>query len=203
MGTRYEDQPTEQWAAPESLDPTPVWKQYLLVAVLLVVGLVVVVIVGVIAVLPQIVTPPALVPGDRLVLASAAVSTASRTPIRVGAPLLDDQRAFWLTKSRSGAYDAVLTYWLYQPGVTASACEVHIDSASSVVPQGLVADCAARGMYHFTSAGDPIGGGRGLDKYLVSVSGDRVIVDVSHVIEASQRTTGPVPTGIPTPQASQ
>jgi hypothetical protein len=25
MGTRYEDQPVEQWAGPESLDPTPVW----------------------------------------------------------------------------------------------------------------------------------------------------------------------------------
>jgi hypothetical protein len=32
VGTRYEDQPTEHWAGPESLDPTPVWKQYILVA---------------------------------------------------------------------------------------------------------------------------------------------------------------------------
>ena len=42
---------------------------------------------------------------------------------------------------------------------------------------------------------------RGLDQYLVSVSGDRVIVNLSRVIESSERTTGPVPTGIPTPQA--
>ena len=32
MGTHYHDQPPEHWAGPESLDPTPVWKQYLLVA---------------------------------------------------------------------------------------------------------------------------------------------------------------------------
>ena len=31
MGTRYEDQPPEHWAGPESLDPTPVWKQFALI----------------------------------------------------------------------------------------------------------------------------------------------------------------------------
>ena len=40
MGTRYEDQPTEHWAGPESLDPTPVWKQYLLVAAFVLIALV-------------------------------------------------------------------------------------------------------------------------------------------------------------------
>ena len=31
MGTRYEDQPPDHWAGPESLDPTPVWKQFALI----------------------------------------------------------------------------------------------------------------------------------------------------------------------------
>ena len=35
MGTRHEDQPAEHWAGAESLDPTPVWKQYILIALLL------------------------------------------------------------------------------------------------------------------------------------------------------------------------
>ena len=36
MGTRHEDQPAEHWAGAESLDPTPVWKQYVLIALPLV-----------------------------------------------------------------------------------------------------------------------------------------------------------------------
>jgi len=41
---------------------------------------------------------------------------------------------------------------------------------------------------------------RPLDRYLVSVTGDRVIVNLSRVIESSERTIAPVPTGIPQPQ---
>src|SRR5256886_12453142 len=73
MGTRYEDQPPELWAGPESLDPTPVWKQFLLIGLFLVIGLVLVVGVAAVAVAPQLVTPPALVPGDRLVLPLSAL----------------------------------------------------------------------------------------------------------------------------------
>ena len=40
MGTRHEDQPAEHWAGAESLDPTPVWKQYVLIAGLLFGGLI-------------------------------------------------------------------------------------------------------------------------------------------------------------------
>src|SRR5439155_23460326 len=87
MGTRHEDQPTEHWAGPESLDPTPVWKQYLLVAALLVVGLVVVVIVAVTALAPSLATPPALVFGDRLVLSASDLPAVGAAPKLVGAPL--------------------------------------------------------------------------------------------------------------------
>src|SRR2546428_13298739 len=68
MGTIYEDQPPELWAGPESLDPTPVWKQFALVGLFLFLGLVLVGVVAAFAVAPQIAKPPALVPGDRLVL---------------------------------------------------------------------------------------------------------------------------------------
>ncbi|HKC92075.1 MAG TPA: hypothetical protein VKE23_12200, partial [Candidatus Limnocylindria bacterium] len=73
MGTRYEDQPPELWAGPESLDPTPVWKQFALIGLFLVVGLVLVGGVAVFAAAPQLVAPPALVPGDRLVLPVSAL----------------------------------------------------------------------------------------------------------------------------------
>ena len=200
MGTRYEDQPVEQWAGPGSLDPTPVWKQYILVALLLFVGLVIVVVFSVMALAPNFVAPPALVPGDRLVLAASDVAGAAATPQRIGAPLLDDQRAFWLTKARPGNYYAVLTYWLLRPGDPASACQVSVDPRSADVPKGFIADCGpARGTYRFTASGAG-SGYRDLDQYLVAVSGDRVIVNLSRVIQADERTKGPVPTGIPQPQ---
>ena len=88
MGTRFEDQPADHWAGPESLDPTPVWKQYLLVALLLFGGLIAVLVVSLLAILPQIVTPPALVPGDRLVLSLSGTSAAAAVPQRIGPPLV-------------------------------------------------------------------------------------------------------------------
>src|SRR6266852_4630952 len=87
MGTRYQDQPVEHWAGPESLDPTPVWKQYLLVALLLVVGLVAVIAISVTALAPYLATPPALVAGDRLVLAAGVVPAVGAQPKLIGAQL--------------------------------------------------------------------------------------------------------------------
>ena len=210
MGTRYDDQPVEQWAGPESLDPTPVWKQYLLVAVLLLVGLVAVVAVAVAALAPQFATPPALVPGDRLVLAAEDVPAGGVAPVRIGAPLIDDARAFWIHTEKTATY-AVLARWSTRPGV--ADCVVEPDNVTSVPPgvnPGYEARCGTV-TYLFGPNGDarPVAptsasmkrADRGLDQYLVSVSGDRVIVNLSRVIESSERTTGPVPTGIPTPQA--
>ena len=77
----------------------------------------------------------------------------------------------------------------------------------------MATDCAVfapAGSFFFDARGAPTTGiptitatYRGLDQYLVSVSGDRVIVNLSRVIEASERTSGPVPTGIPQPQTQQ
>jgi len=83
MGTRDTDQPAEHWAGAESLDPTPVWKQYILIALLLFGGLIVVLVVSLVAILPQIATPPALVPGDRLVLPVADLPGVNQPPKRI------------------------------------------------------------------------------------------------------------------------
>ena len=169
MGTRYEDQPAEHWAGAESLDPTPVWKQYVLIALLLVVGLVVVVIVAVTALAPTFATPPALVFGDRLVLASTTLPPVGGF-VKVGPPIVDDGRSFYLVQPEKG--------------------DVH---ALRVQQRGQRLDLEGGRMFVKVDA---------LDQYLVSVSGDRVIVNLSRVIEPSERTTGPVPTGIPQPQAT-
>ena len=201
MGTRYEDQPAEHWAGADSLDPTPVWKQYILIALLLFGGLITVLVVSLLAIAPQIVTPPALVPGDRLVLSLSDVATARIVPLRVGAPLIDDSRSFWLTRMLPGNFYAFPTRW--SPRVGERDCSVAVDESSRTAysPPGFVADCGpARGTYGFSASGSAGNGARDLDQYLVSLSDDRVIVNLSRLVRAPERTTAPVPTGIPQPQ---
>src|SRR2546428_10551596 len=90
MGTIYEDQPPELWAGPESLDPTPVWKQFAMIGLFLFFGLVLVGVVAAFAVAPQIAKPPALVPGARLVLPLSVlpphVGGVGPPPQRLSAP---------------------------------------------------------------------------------------------------------------------
>jgi len=81
MGTRIEDQPPEHWAGPDSLDPTPVWKQFALIGIFLFLGLVLLAGVAAFAAAPQFVTPPALVPGDRLVLPLSRICESPRAKI--------------------------------------------------------------------------------------------------------------------------
>jgi hypothetical protein len=201
MGTRYEDQPAEHWAGADSLDPTPVWKQYILIALLLFGGLITLLVVSLLAIAPQIVTPPALVPGDRLVLSLSATATAHIAPLRVGAPLIDDARSFWLIRMFPGNFYAFPTRW--SPRVGERDCSVAVDESSRTAssPPGFVADCGpARGTYRFSASGNAGNGARDLDQYLVSLSDDRVIVNLSRLLRAPERTTAPVPTGIPQPQ---
>lgn len=199
MGTRYEDQPVEQWAGPESLDPTPVWKQYVLVALLLVVGLVVIVIVSVAALAPQLATPPALVAGDRLVLAVSDIPPVGGAR-QVGAPIVDDARSFYLVQPEKGRVLALRARW---SGSDGSVCHLTTPPAATRQPFAAVG-CfirdVSRGQPLFDLNGRSTNGYRDLDQYLVSMSGDRVIVNLSRVIEASERTSAPVPTGIPQPQ---
>jgi hypothetical protein len=208
MGTRYEDQPVEQWAGPESLDPTPVWKQYILVALLLVVGLVVVLVVSVTALAPSFVTPPALVPGDRLVLAAADVPAVGAPPKLIASPVIDEARSFYLVQPAKGDVVAVRKTW--RPRANEPECQVAVSPQPPGAPRGpqlfTVRDCAmiapSSAPLFFDAEGARMDSRppRGLDRYLVSVSGDRVIVNLSRIIESSERTGGPVPTGIPQPQ---
>ena len=209
MGTRYEDQPVEQWAGPESLDPTPVWKQYLLVALLAIVSLVVLIVVGVTALAPTFVTPPALVFGDRLVLATSDVPGVGAAPRLVAAPTIDESRSFYLFQPTNGHVLALRAHW--RPRAAEPECR--IDYVAAGPPRFTATDCAvfapALKIPEFDRMGAPLNLAhldastpRGLDQYLVSVSGDRVIVNLSRVIESSERTNGPVPTGIPQPQAT-
>ncbi|MEK7861961.1 MAG: hypothetical protein AAB295_01695 [Chloroflexota bacterium] len=200
MGTRYEDQPTEHWAGPESLDPTPVWKQYALIALLLVVGLVVIVIVSAAALAPYVATPPALVAGDRLVLAASDLPAVGQPAKLVGSPVIDDARSFWLAQPQKGMVLAIRRIYAPQPG--GALCTVERLGGTGTEERSYVARCGAQAPT-FTGRGQQIDAGfRPLDQYLVSVSGDRVIVNLSRVIEGSQRTAGPVPTGIPQPQGT-
>jgi hypothetical protein len=205
VGTRYEDQPVEQWAGPESLDPTPVWKQYVLVALLFVVGLIVVVIVALTAVAPLIVAPPALVFGDRLVLSAADLPAVGAPPKLISSPIIDDARSFYLAQPSKGDVVAIRVTW--QPRESEPACHVVPFPEPPPQPQLFtVRDCAVfvpgPTAYYFDAQGSRMDARppRGLDRYLVSVSGDRVIVNLSRLIEPTERTGGPVPTGIPQPQ---
>lgn len=201
MGTRDADQPPEHWAGPESLDPTPVWKQYALVALLLVVGLVVVLVVAVTALAPSFATPPALVFGDRLVLASSDVPAVGAAPKLIAAPLVDDARSFYLVQPEKGTVLALRARWHSDAANT--DCRVFA-AAPSPSPGFAASECGASATAapRFDVRGTPANGtaARGLDQYLVSVSGDRVIVNLSRLIESSARTVAPVPTGIPQPQ---
>jgi hypothetical protein len=202
MGTRYEDQPVEQWAGPESLDPTPVWKQYILVALLLIVGLAVVVAISVTALAPQFATPPALVVGDRLVLAASDLPPVGGSR-QVAAPIIDDARSFYLVQPEKGRVLALRDQW---SGSDGSVCHLTTPPAATHQPFaaiGCLIRDIQRGQPLFDLHGESTNGYRALDQYLVSVSGDRIIVNLSRVIQASERTSGPVPTGIPQPQTQQ
>ena len=200
MGTRYEDQPAEHWAGAESLDPTPVWKQYVLIALLLFGGLIVVLVVSLLAILPQIVTPPALVPGDRLVLPIADLPGVRAQPKRIEPTPGDTGRTFYLARPSAAEAFGFRARWA--PTIGAAECPVatNVAATGSAFEYGYVATCAG-GVFTFNARGVPADGSyRGLDQYLVSRSDDRVIVNLSRVIQAAERTGGPVPTGIPQPQ---
>ena len=201
MGTRHEDQPAEHWAGAESLDPTPVWKQYVLIAGLLFVGLIAVLVVSLLAIVPQIVTPPALVPGDRLVLAIGELPAAGAPPKLVGAPFLAADREFWLVQPAKGDVYAFRRAWSSQVD-NGVPCTIDMMGLSSVEQRTFIAHCRDGHAPTFTGVGRTVeGGGRDLDQYLVSMSDDRLIVNLSRLVVAAQRTGGPVPTGIPQPQA--
>jgi hypothetical protein len=193
VGTRIEDQPPEHWAGPESLDPTPVWKQFALVGVFLFLGLVLLGGVAFLAAAPQLATPPALVAGDRLVLRVDMVPAVGGGPTLVGPPVIDDERSFYLVQTVKGQVLAFRARWAERPG--GEDCRVLPAPGRPTIRQLVAFECAAasgqRGAPLFDLAGVSTNGFRGLDQYLVSVSDDRVIVNLSRLIVSDERTSAP------------
>jgi hypothetical protein len=195
VGTRIEDQPPEHWAGPESLDPTPVWKQFALIGIFLVLGLVLLGGVALFAAAPQLVTPPALVPGDRLVLRLDTVPAVGAGPKLIGQPVIDDARSFYLVQLAKGQVFAFRARWAERPG--GEECRVVPAPGRPTPPplEFLASDCAAasgqRGSPIFDLRGASTNGFRGLDQYLVSIGDDRVIVNLSRLIVSPERTSAP------------
>ena len=190
MGTRITDQPPEHWAGPESLDPTPVWKQFALIGIFLALGLILLGGVAFFAAAPQLVTPPALVPGDRLVLSAADLPSVGAAPKRFGPPLVDDAHAFWLARLSNTETVAFRAIWT---GSLGRECPVTWNESLNNQPlRFFTAACKGSGATIFNDRGEAgPGAPRGLDRYLVSVSDDRVIVNLSRLIVSAERTSAP------------
>jgi hypothetical protein len=189
MGTRITDQPPEHWAGPESLDPTPVWKQFFLIGVFLLVGLLLVGVVAAFALAPLVVTPPAVVVGARLVYQESEVGPAGSARL-VGSPQVDAAQSLYLVRLRSGEIVALSAHWAPHPGDVGCTVELMPVSSNGAA---FVAPCGDRNaMPTFDLAGKAVtGASRGLDRYLVSVTNDRVIVTLSRLIVSPERTSAP------------
>ena len=200
MGTRYEDQPVEQWAGPGSLDPTPVWKQYLLVAAFVLVALVLVAVVAYSALAVELATPPANVIGGRVVLATSDVPSVGGPPKRFGPPPSRADGAFYLVQPETGSIVAIKENW--RPEGTSFICWIGPDE---LVPMGF--DKGAAFDLHGCDYGS-LGAGIGpalwdahgnplrqtdqpLDRYLVSVEGGKIVVNTSRVISGVRKVPAP------------
>ena len=201
MGTHFHDQPPEQWADPVSLDPTPVWKQYILVAGLLLLSLVLIAAISIPALLPTVVTPPAVVPGGRVVLALKDMPALGAEPKRFGSPLLEEGQAFYIAQPLKGEYVAVLARW--SPAEGAATCEVLPIPPFTAPVWSYSARCpeasGALGSPIFGPRGEPIAAPRSLARYLVSVDRDRVIVNISREIREYGATPQPRVAPLSTP----
>ena len=164
MGTRYEDQPVEQWAGPGSLDPTPVWKQYLLVAAFVLVALVLVAVVAYSALAVELATPPASVIGGRVVLGTRDVPAVGASAKLYGAPLVDAQHAFYLIQFKPGVFMAIRAAGFPDIG---------------------------RGDLGVSVSETPGGPPPSFDRYLVSVEGAKVVVNTSRIINGTEVVPAP------------
>ncbi len=190
------------------------WKQYILVAVLLALSLVVIALVSIPAILPSVVAPPAVVPGGRVVLAHRALPAVAGEPVlvadrpvgnaHVGVLLpLDDAHAFWLVQPVRDEYVAVHTFW--RPSDGGPWCEVVpfdaglFDLRQPVERRPFFQACPHAQGWLFGPRGEPLGAPRSLPRYLVSVSGDRVIVNISREIREYGATPQPRVAPLPTP----
>lgn len=148
---------------------------------------------GLVAVLSfatQLATPPAVVPGNRVVLSRDALPGPDDLVMRIGGPLLADEQAFWISQPRPEEYVVVSAWWETPDGRT---CEVvsRAQGAGPIAPPPLTTadDCDVRA--NFRADGEPAGAPRGLDRYLVAVEGDRVVVNVGRPIRGVGSTPQP------------
>jgi hypothetical protein len=164
MGTRYDDQPVEQWAGPESLDPTPVWKQYLLVAAFVFVALVLVAGVAYSALAVELATPPVSVIGGRVVLGTLDVPPVGAPAKLFGAPLVDAQHAFYLLQYKPGQFLAIRAAGF--PDISKADLGVSVSEHSTGPPPTF-------------------------DRYLVSVEGAKIVVNTSRVMNGTEVVPAP------------
>lgn len=193
MGTRIEDQPPEHWAGPESLDPTPVWKQFALIGIFLFIGLALIVAVAGLSFATQLATPPALVFGDRLVLSTADLPLVGAPPKRVGVPLVAENQALWLARTSPTEAVAFSAHWTRDSATDCLVTWSDRLTINNAVLRTYVASCPGSGADSvFTESGAPmLNAARGLDRYLVSVTNDRVVVNLSRLIVSPERTSAP------------
>jgi hypothetical protein len=178
-----------------------VWKQYILVAALLVLSLVLIGAVAFAALAPQLVTPPAAVPGGRVVLALDQMPAVGGEPRFYGAPLVDEAHEFWLAQPAPGELVAFPARW--SPAEGGPECEVLALEPLVAPVWGFGANCPegaeVLGSPIFGLRGEPIAAPRSLARYLVSVDGERVIVNVAREIREYGATPQPRVSPLGTP----
>jgi len=196
----YHDEP-ENWVGPESLDPTPIWKQGIVVGVLLLLALALITGISVPALLPSVIGPPAVVPGGRVILAIASMPAVNGEPLRFGPKLVDEEHSFYIAQPAKGEFVAVRAFWR-GPEAGAATCDVR-PMAMSIAPMWrYVASCPGVATFApitFGPRGEPLTATRSLERYLVSVDRDRVIVNISRVIESYGATPQPRVAPLATP----
>lgn len=196
MGTRHEDQPPEHWAGPESLDPTPVWRQYLIVGGFVLVALVLVAVVAFSSLAVELATPPATLPGGRVLLSRADVPAVGGAPRRFGPPASESGAAFYLVQPEKGQVVAIRERW--RPEGAAFDCliepdETDLPAAAFTLPRcGNGSLGAGSRPALWDGHGDPVfGTDQPLDRYLVAVEGERVVVNTSRVISGIRKVPAP------------
>jgi hypothetical protein len=176
-----------------------VWKQYLLVAAMVLVALVLVTVVAYNALAVELATPPATLIGGRVVLATSEVPSVGAGPKRFGPPQGPSDGAFYLIQPERGAIVAIKETW--RPEGAAFVCLVGPeDPIISAIDRGTFTwiGCGSGSLgfglrpSSWDAHGDPIlGTDQPLDRYLVSVEGARVVVNTSRVISGVRKVPAP------------
>jgi hypothetical protein len=181
MGTA---EPPEHWAPAESLDPTPVWKQYALVGLLLLAFLAAVTVYVAAAAAPDLATPPALVPGNRVVLSLSDHPPGTTKLVQL--PGIERDQAFYLARLSNDAF-AVRTTWSLDP-LGERGCTVAISTPQQRSGDREVFRDSCTGS-SFDAEGRVLAGPapRDLDRYLVSRKDDRFVVNLDRPIPGPSR----------------